>query len=96
MQELFQRCYNKANMQNGNEGGNSGQGVEMFERSFLARRRCLAKDGRSLRQRAFKMNRAQWSFTAGFLLVMASRSSVWFHRVHKASNHLKNAHLYCR
>lgn len=50
MQELFQRCYNKANMQNGNEEGNSGLGVRMFERSFLARRRCLAKGERSLRQ----------------------------------------------
>lgn len=59
MQELFQRRYNKANMQNGNEEGNSGLGVRMFERSFLARRRCLAKGERSLRQRAFKVNRGQ-------------------------------------
>lgn len=58
MQELFQRRYNKANIQNGDEEGNSGQGVEMFERSFPAGRRPLAEDGRSWRQRASKMNRA--------------------------------------
>lgn len=43
MQELFQRRYNKANMQNGSEEGNLGQGMRMFERNFLARRRHLVE-----------------------------------------------------
>lgn len=85
-QELFQRCCTKAILQNGKEGGTLEEGVEMFERGLLAGRSPLAaKDGRSLRQRALKMSRGQWSFTAGLLLVMVSRGGAWLHRVHEAS-----------